>query len=63
MTTPTEPVRRVDGPCPFCRDKGGTITCDFEHDMLLHSLPVCEPFERMTADEFVQAVIDRKHLQ
>lgn len=60
----------VSGACPFCHRAEGRITADFEgksnsvdSPMLLHTLPVCREFERMTGDEFVQAVIDRKHLQ
>jgi hypothetical protein len=55
--------QRIDAACPFCAPSGGIITLDFEHGGILHSLPVCQSFDRMTADEFVQAVLDGKHLQ
>jgi len=59
---------RVKGPCPFCHHRGGTIDCDFEgqvggQPMLYHSLPTCPEYDRMSADEFVAAVIERRHLQ
>ena len=59
---------RVQGPCPFCRERGGTIDCDFTGEsnkdglpLLVHSEPTCDTFDRMTADEFVQAVLDGEH--
>ena len=51
------------GPCPFCHHSGGKLECDFDGGMLFHTLPVCETFNRLTADEFVKAVIERKHVQ
>jgi hypothetical protein len=60
----------ISGPCPFCHRKGGHVTADFDgtsndaaQPMLLHTLPYCREFSEMSGDEFVQAVIDRKHLQ
>jgi hypothetical protein len=57
----------VSGPCPFCHREGGTIHCDFDGEgdgtpSLLHSLPTCATYDKMTADEFVRAVIERQHL-
>jgi hypothetical protein len=62
----------VTGPCPFCHTKGGQITVDWgeaaqgskpaRDGMLFHSLPYCGTYERLSADEFVRAVIERKHL-
>ena len=62
----------VSGPCPFCHHSGGTITVDFsapEGDApkdatgaLFHSLPTCETYDRLSGDEFIRAVIDRKHV-
>jgi hypothetical protein len=63
--TPDGPGR-VKGPCPFCLV--GEIDCDFTgggsidgHPALVHTEPTCDAFDRMTADEFVQAVLDGKH--
>lgn len=57
---------QVEGPCPFCRR--GSIHADFTgesneegHPILTHTEPTCEAFDRMTADEFVQAVLDGRH--
>jgi hypothetical protein len=59
----------VSGPCPFCHRTGGTITVDFHTPqpdggtgLVLHSLPTCETYDRLSADDFVRAVIDKKHL-
>lgn len=59
---------QVEGPCPFCRERGGTIHCDFTGasnkqgvPVLVHSEPTCETFDRMTGDEFVHAVLDGEH--
>lgn len=56
----------VTGPCPFCHTKGGNITVDWGDEKrdgaLFHSLPYCETYSRLTADEFVRAVIERRHL-
>jgi hypothetical protein len=63
----------VSGPCPFCHHSGGTITADFSAPegeaapkeatgTLFHSLPTCETYDRMTGDEFIRAVIARKHV-
>jgi hypothetical protein len=56
------------GACPFCKHQGGTLEVDWYGEgsefgpSILHSLPACDTFYRLTGDEFVQAVIDRKHL-
>jgi hypothetical protein len=54
---------RVRGPCPFCHHRGGTIDCDFAQGMLFHSLPTCSAFQSKTADEFIEAVCNREHIQ
>jgi len=54
----------IKGPCPFCHRQGGQIICDFNGvGVLIHTLPACETYNRLSADDFVQAVIDRKHYQ
>lgn len=61
----------VSGPCPFCRHSGGTITADFSPPeggpagaagSLFHSLPTCETYDRLSADDFMRAAIARKHV-
>jgi hypothetical protein len=62
----------VSGPCPFCHTQGGNITVDWGEaaqgdkpkrpGMLFHSLPYCSTYERLSGDEFIRAVIARKHL-
>jgi hypothetical protein len=58
--------KKIHGVCPFCRV--GTIDVDWygsETELgpsIMHSLPACTTFYEMTGDEFVQAIIDRKHL-
>jgi len=59
----SQPEKPISGPCPFCRHSGGSITCSFDEGVLLHTLPPCETYLRLSADEFVQAVIDKKHMQ
>lgn len=45
------------GSCPFC---GGTIAAALGEDRrpngIIHSLPFCERFDRLPADEFIVAV-------
>lgn len=55
----------IRGACPFCTR--GNIAVDWygeesKEPSIAHSLPACDTFYRLTGDEFVQAVIDRKHL-
>lgn len=57
----------VEGPCPFCRATGGQVIADFDgrfvgEPALLHSVPACADYTRMSGDEFVDAVIGRRHL-
>ena len=64
----TEPKHMPPGPCPFCHRSGGTVSVDWEAEngrpaALYHSLPTCETYDRLTADEFVRAVIERRHYQ
>lgn len=55
----------VEGPCPFCfrpikvwwNDPPG------KPGEFHHALPECREFKTMTADEFVQAVINGQHKQ
>jgi len=60
-----EPIR---APCPFCYRRGGAIIVDFDGvdsggvPCLIHSLPPCETYLRLNADEFIAAIIERKHL-
>jgi hypothetical protein len=53
----------VNGHCPFCRRdvsvRWGNPPNDPGH--LFHALPTCDQFNRMTADQFVRAVIAGKH--
>jgi hypothetical protein len=49
----------TDGACPFCKKN---IRVNWEAAQLLHAMPMCERFKTLTADEFVQAVLDGQHL-
>jgi len=64
----------VSGPCPFCYREGGSIVADFDPPggdgfpkdamgSLFHSMPPCETYTRLSGDEFIRAVIARRHLQ
>jgi hypothetical protein len=59
-----EPLRTdVEGRCPFCQRtfsvRWGNPPADPGH--LLHALPMCDAFERMSGDEFVAAVVKGAH--
>ena len=59
-------IDRVRGPCPFCYRTGGTIDADFDGQAgngaaIYHSLPTCADYNRLSGDEFIKAVIARKH--
>jgi hypothetical protein len=63
---------KKSGPCPFCLHSGGMVEWDFDNPgvggdsttgYVNHSLPACENYVRLSADDFVRAIIDRKHVQ
>jgi hypothetical protein len=48
----------VEGTCPFC---GVKMRCNWKAGHIDHAVPMCKTFKKLTADEFVQAVLDGKH--
>lgn len=65
------PVRPevTNGTCPFCHRAFTVDWGELGEDgqlkpntgVLLHALPVCSDFARLSADEFVAAVLAGKH--
>ena len=53
----------VDGHCPFCQRPVSVRWGSPPEDPgdLLHGLPMCDQFQKMTADDFVRAVVAGKH--
>jgi len=52
------PNDAVEGICPFCRLP---IRVDWDQGVLEHALPMCEQFKKLSADDFVRAVINGEH--
>lgn len=54
---------RKRGRCPFC---GGGLVVDYDgslsdgkYEALYHDLPMCSDYESRSADEYVEAVLDK----
>ena len=47
--------RQVNFKCPFC-GRGASFGHVQEHPTATHDMPMCETFEKLEPDEFLQAV-------
>jgi hypothetical protein len=47
----------IEGSCPYCRQHGGSLRVEFDTMSVFHSTPICDAFDRMSADEFIDSIV------